>query len=110
MAAVNIGIGHDNDFMIPQFFDIQRLAVFFGTDGDPKGGKDIFYLLVFKDLVLHGFFHVQDFSFQGKDRLEVTVAALFCRSACGITLNDKYFRFGRVFIGTVGQFTRQAGS
>ena len=62
VSSVHIGIGHDDYLMIAQFAQIKRFAVLFGTDKHAERRIDIFNFFAFEHFVLHGFFHVQNFS------------------------------------------------
>src|SRR5690606_36380150 len=55
--------------------------------------------------MMHGFLNVKDFTPQWKNRLESTVAALFCRSTRRISLNEIDFALSRILLGTIGKFS-----
>ena len=73
MATIHIGITHDHYFMISQLTEIQSPRVLFGSDSYPESRIHVFDLFVLKNLVLHGFFHIQDFYPEGQDGLEFPV-------------------------------------
>ena len=58
-------------------------------------------------LVKARFFNVQDFAFERKDRLVLSIASLLGRAAGGITLDDVDFRERRIALLTIGEFARQ---
>ena len=96
MAAVHIGIGHDYYLVVAQFFHIQGLAVVGRADCYSQGRIDVADFLAFESAVLHGFFHVQDFTAKGQDGLRVPVPSQFRGAACRVPLHEKQFAFGRV--------------
>src|SRR5690606_6739859 len=61
VAAVNVRIGHDDDLVISQLVQVQRLRIVGGTKAHPKGSDDIFDLVVVVDLVFLCLLNVQDF-------------------------------------------------
>jgi len=69
-----------------------------------EGGIHIPDFLVLIDLVLHGFFHVEDLTSQGKDGLETTVAALLGSTTGRVTFDEIELASLGITIGTVGQF------
>ena len=71
MAAVHIGIRHDDDLVVPELFQVEVLP-----DPGPQGGDDGLELFVLVDLVRPGLFHVQHLAPHGQDGLEAAVAAL----------------------------------
>ena len=76
MASVHIGIGHDDYLVVTELFHIQSLAVFFRAEADAQSRIDILDFLAFKDLVLHGFLHIQNLASQRQDSLSLAVASL----------------------------------
>ncbi len=64
MRAVHIGIGHQNDLVIPKLADIKVLM-----DTGTKGGNHGLNLRIGINLIQAGLFHVQDFASQGQDGL-----------------------------------------
>ena len=74
MFTINIGISHDDNSMIAEFFHIYRIP-----NPGPKGNDEIFYFFVFDHFIQSGAFGIQDFSFQRQNRLEFSVSPLFCR-------------------------------
>ena len=102
MSAVDVGICHDDDFVVAGLFNIKVLA-----DPCAKGSDHRFQRIRCQDTVKTGFLNVQDLTTQGKNRLNSGVAARFGRAARGIPFHDKYLRHGRVFFTAVCQLTRQ---
>ena len=110
VCAVHVGIGHDDDFVVAQLFDVQCFAVFFGADGYAESGVDVAYLFAFERFVEHGFFDVQNFASQWQNGLERAVAAAFGRSAGRITFDEEQFADGGVFARAVGKFAGQSAT
>src|SRR5690606_9837021 len=108
VASIHIGITHDHDLVIPQFFQVQRLAVLLGTYCHTKRSVNILDLFVFKDLMRHCLFHVQDLPSQGQDRLKMTVSSRFGGTSRRISLNKEYFTFLCVLRSTIRQLSWQA--
>ncbi len=100
VRPVHIGICHDDNAVVTQFGNIEIIIQTAADCGDH--GLDF---LVFQHFVLAGLFYVQKFTANRKDCLKETVASLFCGTACRITLDDIEFADGRIFAGTVGEFT-----
>ena len=68
MAAVHIGIGHDDDLAVPQLLNIELLA-----DAAAQSRDHRHQLVVAVDLVQPGLLHVEHLAPQGKDGLEPAV-------------------------------------
>ena len=94
MGAVHIGIGHDDDLVVPQLGGVKFIA-----DTGAQGGNDRLKFVVAVHLVRPGLFHVQHLAPQGKDGLEPGIPALGSGAACGVALDDVDFgQFGIVLI------------
>ena len=104
VAAVNIRIGHQNDFVVAQFGGIK---VVFADTGAQRGddGADLF---VAEHLVIAGFFDVEYFAFEREDRLIAAIASTFGRAPGRFTLYDEEFAARRVAFLAIGEFPRQA--
>ncbi len=99
MRTVNVGIGHQNDFAVAEFVDIEIVA-----DTATECLNDGNQRLVGIHLVKTGFFHVQDFTAQRQNRLITAVASVFCGTAGGISLDKIHFGESRFFFLAVGKF------
>ena len=108
MASVHIGIGHDDYLVVTELFHIQSLAVFFRAEADAQSRIDILDFLAFKDLVLHGFLHIQNLASQRQDSLSLAVASLLGGSTGRIPFDQKQLAKLRIPLGAVGQLARQA--
>ena len=73
MCAVNVRIGHDNDTMIAKLLEIERL-----TNRCSECYDKIFDLLIGKDFIDTSLLSIEDFSFQWKYCLKLTIASLLC--------------------------------
>ncbi len=79
MCAVNVGVGHDNDAVVAQLGDVKVIvargtAGFTNTGSERRNQRQNF--VAGKQLFITGFFYVQNFSAQRKNRLEFAIAAL----------------------------------
>ena len=84
MRAVHVGIGHDDDAVVTQFFGVEL----FFADACAQCGNQGGDLLAGEHFFKTGFFDVQDFAFERQNSLEFAVAALFGRTAGGIALDQ----------------------
>ena len=83
MAAVHIGICHDDDLVVAQLLHVELIP-----DARPQGGDHGLELVVAIHLVHPGLLHVQHLAPQGEDGLEPGVAALDGGAAGGVALDD----------------------
>ncbi|MNE53514.1 hypothetical protein D3C80_1482460 [compost metagenome] len=60
VRTIDIGIRHDDYFMVTQFGQVQRFRIFFCTYCYTKCRVHILDLLIFIDLMFLRFFYVQD--------------------------------------------------
>ena len=110
VAAVDVGIGHNNHAAVTQLIEVQRLAVVFGSDRHAERSEDIADLLVLEDPVLHRLLDIQYLTPQRHDSLKIPVAALFGRTACGIALDEENLGLIAIARRAVGQLTGQPRS
>ena len=105
VCAVHVGIGHDDDLVIPELGDIE---IFVDT-GSERGdhGTD---LGISQDPVQSCLFHVQDLTAERQDRLCFPDPCFLCASAGGISLDNKDLTVFRIFIRAVCQFSRKASA
>ena len=96
--------------MVAELAHIQRLGIFFRADGNAQCGVDVADGFALEGAVFHGFLHVQDLAAERQDGLELAVAALLGRSACGVALHEEELAVGRVAVGAVGQLAREAAA
>jgi len=111
VRAIDVGIGHDDNFLITQLVYVGFLTVFaVYTEADTQSLNDIVYFIAFECLVPHGFLYVKNLTAQRQDSLESTVTSLFCRTTGRVTLDEEQFAFFRVLAGAVGQFARHTAT
>ena len=87
MRAIDIGIGHDDDFLITQPRLVIRRA--HAAAERQHEVSDLLALLHFR---LRRIGDIQNFAAQGQYGLIFAVAALFGRTTGAVALNDKQFR------------------
>ena len=103
MASVNIGIGHDDDFMVAQFFYVKVFS--------KAGSKACDYRLQL--VVVHYFFrahflNVEHFSPKRQNGLDFWVASFLCGAARRVALDYVDFAHFGVFERAVGKLFGQA--
>ena len=103
MAAVNVGIGHDDDLVVAQLGDVKVLA-----NPGAQRGDDRLELVVVHHLVHAALFHVEHLAPEGEDGLGLGVPPLLGRPACGVSLDDVDLALGGVFERAVGELCREA--
>ena len=82
MRAVDIGIGHDNDFSVTKLCNIEFL-----TDSAAERLYDRNQLRIGVNLVEPALLDIQNLTAHGQDRLKMAVTSVLCGTACGITLD-----------------------
>ena len=102
MRAVDIGIRHDNYLVVAKLCYI-KLVAYSGAEGDDNRHE----LLVADNPVESRLFDVEHLAPKGKNRLEASVASLFCGAACGISLDDVELCALGVALGAVGKLAGQ---
>ena len=105
MAAVDIGVGHDDDAVIARLVRLEILAADAGAErldqrADLGRGQH---------LVEAGALDIEDLALERQDRLEAAVAALLGRAAGAVALDDEQFALGRVALLAVGELAGQVG-
>ena len=103
VRAVNVGVGHDNDLVIPAFAQIGLVA-------NPGANRrdDAAHLLVGEDLVLPALVGIDDLAPQRQDCLVFPAPASLGAATGGIALHQIEFAFGHIAAGAVAQLARQA--
>ena len=105
MGTVNIGIGHDDDFIITKFFNIEIFRHPCAESGNHSTDG-----IGIQHLIQSCFFHIQNFAAEWKNRLITPITARFGRTARGITFDDIDFRELWIFLRAIGQFAGKAGN
>ena len=103
MGTVHIGICHDHNFIITEFCDVEIVSVSFGKS-TAKGIDHCLDLGVGKHFIDGGLLYVQNFPSDRENGLIITVAGRLCGAAGGISLYNKDFTLGRIFLLAVCQF------
>ncbi len=108
MRTIHVGIGHNNDFMVTNFAQIYIHTVIIRSRSNPQSFEyhDNFIALIHP--VTHRLFHIQNLTPKWQDSLKLAVTSLFCRSACRISLHQKYLTIFSIIISTIGQFTGES--
>ena len=91
MRAVNIGIRHNNDFIIAQLIYIE---VFGNSRAESHYYRG--QLIVAVNLINSCLFNVEHFTPKRQNCLVGAVSALYRRAACRISLDYEYLCLGRV--------------
>src|SRR5450759_662158 len=102
VGAVHVGIGHDDDPVIPELGQIKRVA-----DAGAKGNDQRPEVLARNDLVQARLLDIEELAPQRQDRLKTAVAALLGRATGGVAFDEVDLTFGGVALLAVGQLARQ---
>ena len=104
VAAVDVGIGHQDELAVAAFGDVFELGT--GRDADRLEDVDDFFVVEhFDELRL---FDVEDLAPQRQDRLGVRVAARVGRAAGRITFDQVQLGQGQIAAAAVAEFFGQA--
>ena len=87
MRAVDVGVGHDDDLVVPSLLELELLA-----DAGADRGDERLDLGVREHLVDPVLLDVDDLAAERQDRLRVPVAALLRGAARGVALDDEELR------------------
>ena len=110
MGAVDVGVGHDDQFVVAQFCCVKGTLVSdIVANTGAEGANHGLNFLILEHLchVVHLPFHVQNLPAQRKDGLRATVSPGLGRATCGIALNQIYFALLGLSGLAVRKFTRQ---
>ena len=102
MRAVNIGIGHNDDFVVSELGNIKILM-----NACSKCSNHCLDLCISVNPVKSCLLHIQDLAAKRQNRLCGTGTRCFCGTTCGITLDDKDLTFFRVLVRTICQLSRK---
>src|SRR5690606_37563894 len=86
VATIHIGVSHDDDLMVTQLVQVQRLGILGSSKRNAQRGNDVLDFLVVVDLVLLRLLDIENLSPQWQDCLERPVAPLLGRPTRRITL------------------------
>ena len=84
MGAVDVGIGHENDFTVSQFIIFE-----FGLNPGSQGGNDVFNFRIGVNLVLGGGFDIEYFAPDRQNRLGFPVTCLLAGTSRRISFANK---------------------
>ena len=104
VAAVDVGVGHENDFVIAKLAGVEIVL----ADAGAEGGDDGANFFVAEHFVVAGFFDVENFALEGEDGLKFTVAAHFGGAAGGFTLDDEEFAARGIAFLAIGELAGKA--
>ena len=105
MRTIDIGIGHDDDLVITQVIDIERLVL---TQVHTEGAEHVLNLLRVEHLVDKHLLDIQDLTTQRKDGLIEAIASRLGGTTCRVTLDQENLTFFGILARAVGQFAWQA--
>jgi len=105
MGPVDIGVGHDDDLVVADLFDIE----IFASDAGAERRYQSADFRRRQHLVKPRAFDIEDLAPQRQHRLIQTVACLFRRAPRRVTLDDKKLALFRIALLTIGELAGQAG-
>src|SRR5262245_35900199 len=103
MRTIDVGVGHDNDPVVPEIF-----VTIFGACPTPQRLDEIAYLLVRGQLFAAGADDIEDFAPQRKHRLTCTIACLLGGATGRVAFDDKQFRSKCATLTTIGELAGEA--
>ena len=100
MGTINVGIGHDDDFLISEPFNIKAIL-----DSATNRGNECFYFVICHHLLDYCLFGIQDFTSEWKNGLEFAITTGFRTSSRRISLHNVKLRSMFSSFATVGKFS-----
>ncbi len=97
MRAIDIGIGHDDDFIVPALGNIEFFA---NTRSKSSNHRPDF--IIGQYLIEPCLFHIDNFATERQDSLEAAIPALLCTAAGRITFDQINFRLIRILFRAIG--------
>ena len=107
MRPVHVGVGHDDDLVVAELLEVESPLPFPVADAGANGGDHRADFGVLQHLVQPGFLHVDEFTPDGQNCLELAVAPLLGGAAGRVTLDNIDFGVGRIAIRAIGQLPGQ---
>jgi hypothetical protein len=104
VGAVDVGVGHQDDAVVAQLLGLVVVLADAGAERGDQGGD----LLALQQLVEARLLDVEDLALERQDRLELAVAALLGRAACGVALDEVELAQRGVLFLAVGELAGQA--
>ena len=105
MRAVDVCVGHDDDLVVAQLFEVEILA----ADAGAQRLDERADFLRREHAIEARALDVQDLALEREDRLIMAIAPLLGRSACGVTLDEEEFGLGRIAFLAVGKLAGERG-
>src|SRR6266536_279916 len=105
MTAINISIGHDNEFMITKLYKVQCLRIFRCANRYAHCSKNVAYFFILIYLMLHRFLYIQYLTTQWKNSLITSLTSLFSSTAGRISLNQVQLTFFRIPLTAISKFS-----
>ena len=109
MAAVHVGVCHEDDLMVPSLADVERVLVglfdlfAFTADAGSERHDQGPDLVAREHFVEARLLDVENLALKRQNRLKLAVASLLRGTAGRITLDDIQLAQRRIFLRTVGQ-------
>ena len=97
MGTVDVSVGHDDDAVVAQLFDVEVLA----PDRSAERHDQITDLLGTEHAIETGALDVEDLAAERQDGLVVSIAPLGGGATGGVALDEEQFGFGRVLLGAI---------
>ncbi len=116
VAAVHVGVRHEDDLVIPRARDVERflvrlVAVFLlSTNAGAERQNQRADFVAGQHFVEASFLDVENLALERENRLELAIAPLLGGAAGRISLDDEQLAQRGIFLGAIGQFPRQAAS
>ena len=104
VAAVHVRVGHENHFVVAELRGVEIIF----ADAGAERGDDGANFFVAEHLVVAGFFDVEDFALERKDRLIAAIAAAFGRATGGFTLDEEEFAARGIAFLAISELSGQA--
>ena len=102
MGTVHVSISHNNDFVVPKFFNIEILS-----NTCSQRSNYWLQLFVVNYLINASTFYVQHLSPQRKNSLNLWISSLLGRTTCRVTLYNVNLAFFGIFGRTICQLSRK---
>ena len=106
VRTVDVGVGHQDDLAVADF---ARIEVVFRNAGAQRRDHATNFF-VGQHLVVAGFFHVENFTFERQNGLEAAVAPLLGGATCGFSLDQIKLATFRITLGTIRQLAGKASA
>ena len=103
MRTVDVGIGHDEDFVVAHLGDVELIP-----DAGAQRRDDRHQLVVAVHAVGAGFLNVEHLAPQRQNRLDVRIAPLLGRASGRVALHNEQLGLAGVFFVAVGQLAGHA--